>query len=242
MWFLRAARFILHILLGLFCVLVIFPMLNETGRIRLERWYSGKLLRLFRITPVLQGPWPAMPGMLVLNHVSWLDIFAVNSVSPSIFIAKSEIASWPLAGRLVAGAGTIFIERGRRQAVHKVIKDAEVRMQRGRQVAVFPEGTTTDGTGLATFHANMFQAAINADVPLIPVALRYTDETGSLTTEPAFVGEQTMAQNVMLLWRSKRRYTVTLVPCEPVHAPGWTRHHYAEVCQTAIQARLNEMA
>ncbi len=242
MWPFRAFRFILHILLGLLIVLLLFPLLNETGRINVERWYSRKLLNLFRITPVLKGTWQETPALLVLNHVSWLDIFAVNSQSPSIFIAKSEIATWPLAGKLVAGAGTIFIERGRRHAVHKVIKDAEARIRAGRQVAVCPEGTTTDGTGVAPFHSNMLQAAVNAGVPLIPVALRYTDETGALSTDPAFVGEQTMAQNVMLLWKSPRRYTVTLVPCEPIYHPEWTRHHYAEACRDAILQRLDELA
>jgi 1-acyl-sn-glycerol-3-phosphate acyltransferase len=241
MWIIRAARFLMHIALGLFCVLVIFPCLKESGRIALERWYSHKLILLFRITPALHGNWPDYPCMLVLNHVSWLDIFAVNSQSPSIFIAKSEIASWPLAGTLVSRAGTIFIERGRRQAVHKVIKDAQARILGGRQVAVFPEGTTTDGSSLATFHANLFQAAINADVPLVPVALRYTDETGALSPDPAFIGEQTMAQNVMLLWKSKRRYTVSLVPCDPIVHPEWTRHHYADECRKVILARLETL-
>lgn len=242
MWLLRAFRFILHIVLGLLIVLAVFPLINEASRINLERWYSRKLISLFRITPVLKGTWPDMPGMLVLNHVSWLDIFAVNSHSPSIFIAKSEIASWPLAGRLVSAAGTLFIERGRRQAVHKVIKDAEARMRSGRQVAVCPEGTTTDGSGLAVFHANMFQAAVNAQLPLIPMALRYTDESGALSTDPAFVGEQTMLQNVMVLWRSSKRYTVTLVPCEPLYHPEWTRHQYANACRDAILRRLDELA
>jgi 1-acyl-sn-glycerol-3-phosphate acyltransferase len=238
MWIIRATGFVLHIALGLFCVLVLFPLMSERQRVGLERWYSGALLRHFRVTPVLDGQWPTQPCMLVLNHVSWLDIFVVNAHSPSIFIAKSEIAAWPLAGTLVSRAGTIFIERGKRQAVHKVIKDAEAKMRAGRQVAVFPEGTTTDGRAVATFHANLFQAAINAELPLIPVALRYRDETGELSTEPAFIGEQTMAENVMLIWKSRRRYTATLVPCNPVHDASWTRHHYANVCKQAIETRL----
>jgi len=238
MWVIRAARFMLYVMVGLFCVVVLFPLLNKNQCIAVERWWSRGVLRLFRIQPVVKGNWPSTPCMLVLNHVSWLDIFVVNAHSPSIFIAKSEIASWPLAGTLVSRAGTIFIERGRRQAVHKVIKHAEERMLNGRQVAVFPEGTTTEGHTLGTFHANMMQAAINAKLPIVPVALRYTDQTGQLNTEPAFVGDQTLAENVMILWKSRNRYTATLTPCAGIYDPEWTRHHYAQACKTSIEAAL----
>jgi 1-acyl-sn-glycerol-3-phosphate acyltransferase len=240
MWVIRASRFMLHVMLGLFCVVVLFPLLNKKMCIALERWWSRGTVRLFRIQPALLGDWPTTPCMLVLNHISWLDIFVVNAHSPSIFIAKSEIANWPLAGTLVSRAGTIFIERGRRQAVHKVIKDAEHRMLNGRQVAVFPEGTTTLGNTLGTFHANMMQAAINAKLPIVPVALRYTDQTGQLNTEPSFVGEQTMAENVMILWKSRNRFTATLTPCPAVYNPEWTRHDYAQACKTAIELVLRE--
>jgi 1-acyl-sn-glycerol-3-phosphate acyltransferase len=240
MWVIRATRFMVHVMVGLFCVMVLFPLLNKKMCLALERWWSRGVVRLFRIQPTLKGEWPQGPCMLVLNHVSWLDIFVVNSHSPSIFIAKSEIASWPLAGTLVSRAGTIFIERGRRQAVHKVIKDAEHRMQAGRQVAVFPEGTTTEGHTLGTFHANMMQAAINAKLPIVPVALRYTDQTGQLNVEPAFVGDQTMAENVMILWKSRNRFTATLTPSPAVYNPDWTRHEYAQACKTAIELTLRD--
>jgi hypothetical protein len=84
------------------------------------------------------------------------------------------------------------------------------------------------------------QAAINAKLPIVPVALRYTDQTGQLNVEPAFVGDQTMAENVMILWKSRNRFTATLTPSPAVYNPDWTRHEYAQACKTAIELTLRD--
>ena len=93
--------------------------------------------------PVLHG------GVLwVVNHISWLDIFFLNGVRATAFIAKSEIRQWPVIGWLVAGAGTIFIERASRHAVHKVGLAMQTHFARKQAVGLFPEGTTSPGFDL----------------------------------------------------------------------------------------------
>ena len=94
------------------------------------------------------------PCLLYSTHVSWLDIFAFNSVHPVTFIAKSEISKWPIGGLLAKRSGTLFIERGKRHAVRDVIHAAVGVLKTGRCVAVFPEGTTGEGRAPLHFHSN----------------------------------------------------------------------------------------
>ena len=216
MWVLRFARLIANVLIGLFCVVCLWPLLGEKNRHRNERWWSRCILRVLRVRVTVQGHWPRSPVMIASNHISWVDILAINSVSPSVFVAKSEIASWPVAGTLAKGAGTIFVERGRRHAVRAVIHAARDTLKAGRTVVVFPEGTTGDGTALLPFHSNMFQAAIDAGKPLVPMSLRYRTPDGLVSTEPAFVGEQTMLENLLVLLKHPTGFTVTLTPLSPL--------------------------
>ncbi|MFT4101351.1 MAG: lysophospholipid acyltransferase family protein [Burkholderiaceae bacterium] len=117
-------------------------------------------------------------GLLVANHVSWVDIFVINALAPSSFIAKDDIARWPLIGTLVGRVGTLFLERGKRHAVHRALTVVAEQLRAGRRVAVFPEGTTGSGDVLQPFHANLIEAAVKADAPLLPVGLRYRGLNG----------------------------------------------------------------
>src|SRR5947199_5895908 len=84
--------------------------------------------------------------LIVANHISWLDIFVLNTLQPARFIAKSEMRAWPLFGRLMAGVGTLFIERDRRRHTHHINRHAADALAQGDVLAVFPEGATSDGT------------------------------------------------------------------------------------------------
>ncbi|MFT3802250.1 MAG: lysophospholipid acyltransferase family protein [Burkholderiaceae bacterium] len=117
-------------------------------------------------------------GLLVANHVSWVDIFVINALAPSSFIAKDDIARWPLIGTLVGRVGTLFLERGKRHAVHRALTVVAEQLRAGRRVAVFPEGTTGTGDVLQPFHANLIEAAVKAEAPLLPVGLRYRGLNG----------------------------------------------------------------
>lgn len=186
------------VLMGLSTLVLISPIVGHQARLEIKRRWSGVLLRLCGVrvshtgAPLSQGP-----VLWVINHVSWLDIFAVNQVRAAVFIAKSEIRRWPLLGWLVAGADTIFIERASRHAVQKVGRAMQDKFERAQVVGLFPEGTTSSGYDLLQFYANLFEPARRAGVPIQPVALLFFHH-GRRSDFAAFVGEENLMQN---LWK-----------------------------------------
>jgi 1-acyl-sn-glycerol-3-phosphate acyltransferase len=195
----RLARVALHGVHGLAIVLARFPSLDVKARQARIQWWSAKLLRVLGLT--LRSKGTPRPGakLLVANHVSWLDIAAIHAVIPEArFVSKSDVRHWPLVGRLVAGAGTLFIEREKKRDALRVVHQMAEALQAGDTVAVFPEGTTGDGRTLLPFHANLLQAAIATACPVQPVVLNFFDATHAVSPVVEFLGETTLAQS---LWR-----------------------------------------
>jgi 1-acyl-sn-glycerol-3-phosphate acyltransferase len=124
---------------------------------------------------------------------------AVHAVCPEArFVSKADVQHWPLVNRLVAGAGTLYLEREKRRDALRVVHRMAEALEAGDTVAVFPEGTTSDGRGLLPFHANLLQAAIATATPVQPVLLRYADARHAVSPVAEFLGETTLAQS---LWR-----------------------------------------
>lgn len=193
---LRASLVTFWILCGLLIIALTYPWIGLSGRLWAKKYWSKILLTLCGVrvsqrgTPILQG------GVLwVVNHVSWLDIFVLNCVRATAFVAKSEIRHWPLIGWLAAGAGTIFIERASRHAVHKVGHAMQAHFAREQAVGLFPEGTTSSGFDLLPFYANLFEPARKAATRIQPVALLYFHQ-GRRSDLAAFVGEQTLLESL----------------------------------------------
>ncbi len=147
---------------------------------------------------------PARVGAVlwVANHISWLDIFVLNRVRATCFVAKSDIRHWPVIGWLVAGAGTVFIERSQRHAIKGVSQQMDQRFRRGEAVGLFPESTTSEGLNVRPFHAGLFEAAIAGNVDIQPVALRFYQH-GERTVRFAFVGDQSLMGNLWTLLSSR---------------------------------------
>jgi 1-acyl-sn-glycerol-3-phosphate acyltransferase len=123
----------------------------------------------------------------------------VHTVYPQArFVSKADVQSWPLIGRLVDAGGTLYIQRERRRDAMRVVHQMAEALSAGDVVAVFPEGTTADGHALLPFHGNLLQAAIAVEVPIQPVAIRYSDATDAVSRAAQFVGETTLLQS---LWR-----------------------------------------
>jgi len=176
----RTPLLLLHILIsGPLAVLVLNPFAARirVGDTTLEkfmiRWWSGALVRRFGFTIRRFGE--PLPGavLYVANHISWLDIELVHSQRPVSFVAKSEIARWPFVGWLSARAGTIFHRRGSTDSLASVMATVVERLRAGVPVGVFPEGGSGHGGKVGTFHARIFQTALDANVLVQPVALRY---------------------------------------------------------------------
>jgi 1-acyl-sn-glycerol-3-phosphate acyltransferase len=172
----RLARLVFHLLRGLATCALVFPWARVTMRERLVRRWSARLLTICRVQVERQpGAEPLRHALIVSNHISWLDIFVINSLHPCRFVAKAEIRAWPVLGWLVAQAGTVFIARGSRRDLRHIFKGLVAALGEHQRVAFFPEGTTASQGCLLPFHANLFEAAIDAAVPVQPYALSYVD-------------------------------------------------------------------
>jgi 1-acyl-sn-glycerol-3-phosphate acyltransferase len=198
----RAPLVLALLLAGLAIVILVFPRLGWPKRDRTVRAWSRLLLRACGVR-LVERPAPGAcsladlhgGAMLLANHVNWLDVFLVLSVAPSHFVAKMEIARWPVIGALVAGVGTLFVERGRRRAVHELNERIGNMLRAARRVVVFPEGTTSDGKRLLQFHGNLVEPALRENAPIIPVGLRYTGLQGEPTDALRFIGDTTLGQS-----------------------------------------------
>lgn len=195
----RLARVLVHGLHGLALVLLCFPAWQPDRRHARIRGWSAKLLRLMGLSLLASGTPRPGAKLVVANHVSWLDIAALHAVLPEArFVAKADVRRWPLVNRLVAAAGTLYLERENKRDALRVVHQVAQALQGGDTVAVFPEGTTGDGRQLLPFHANLLQAAIATATPVQPVLLRYFDPAHEISPVVEFLGETTLAQS---FWR-----------------------------------------
>lgn len=235
----RLSRLSAHALHGQRIVRQTFPQLDAQGRQQRIRDWSARLLQLTGVELQVSGAPLQTPSLVVANHVSWLDIFAINAVQPVRFVSKSEAAQWPLIGPLVRGVGTLFIERERAQDVVRVIRQMTQCLQDGDHVGVFPEGTTSYGHTLLPFHANLFQAACTADcaAPVQPVLLFYADErSGRFSRAASYVGDETMVGS---LWRMSAapRLRIELSYLPPIQAS--TRRALTQQTRDALSEHLH---
>lgn len=233
-------------------VVAMLPVLRGAARERAVCAWFRRLLTAFglrfevygqpRFTPSDgvahgRGSRPTGPGVLVVsNHSSWLDVLALNAVQPLRLVAKREIRDWTFVGALASRAGTIYVDRERLLTLPTMIAELTGALRTGSAVGVFPEGTTWCGLASGRYRSAPFQAAIDAGVPVRPVALRYRRLDGSPTTMAAFVGDAN-------LWSAVRRVAtarglVVEVHVLPELAPGAApdRRTLAAAAEAAITA------
>jgi len=199
----RLLRVVLHLFAGLLTCMLVFPWLGARRREWCIRRWSAMLLSICGLKVRVVGAAGVPHALVVANHVSWLDIFVINSLHPCRFVAKSEIHSWPLIGRLCAMAGTIFITRGRVRDVRRIYEGLVHALEADERVAFFPEGTTAAQGSLLPFHSNLFEAAIEAGVPIQPYVLRYVDAQGGFHPAAEFIGDTTFVQSLLMILRAR---------------------------------------
>ena len=181
----------LHLLYGALQVALLFRFAGASWRLRLNRAWARQLLTLLGIRVDADADDLARieGGLLVGNHISFIDVFVINALLPCAFVAKSEVARWPLIGWLGRHNDTVFIERGSRKAAHRTHQHMRQALGAGRRLAIFPEGTTTAGDTLLPFHAALFQSAIDAAVPVHALALSYHAANGARSAAPAYIDD-----------------------------------------------------
>ncbi len=239
--YLRAFLIGLAFLVGLWAITILVPavgllspqiMDRVRGRVAVY-WYRSLArilnLRIRRIGQVME-----MPGLVVGNHVSWLDIVVLGAQAPFDFIAKQEVAEWPVVGYLGRRAGTLFLRRGDPESTHEAAEEMVWRLRRGRRLMLFPEGTSSSGEEVLKFHARLFQPALLAQVPVQAVAIRYGGEARNLAP---FIGDDDFLPH---LWRlmALRTIEVDLVFCPRLDPGKFNRSTLAQHTRSQIEAVL----
>lgn len=235
---LTALRLILHMFVGIGICVFLFPRTDEHGRQQYIKNWSQKLLRICHITLKVNGTPETASIMMISNHISWLDIFVMNSVQASHFVSKDAVKSWPLIGTLCAKAGTIFISREQVKELRVVRAEMVRQLTLGGRVAFFPEGTTSSQGTVLPFHGSLFSAAIDAGVPVQPYALRYIHPDGTFHEAVEFVGETTIVQSIMNIARS-RDITVEVTILPAVITTGETRKSLTQKTEDVVRAALS---
>jgi 1-acyl-sn-glycerol-3-phosphate acyltransferase len=234
----RLFRATLHVLHGAL-VITRFPALDAAGRHERIRWWSAGLLRAMGLTLQVSGVTPR-PGatLIVANHISWLDIAAIHAAAPHArFVSKADVLHWPLLGRLIRNAGTLFIERERKRDALRVVHAMADALKAGDTVAIFPEGTTGAGPEPLPFHANLLQAAVATGTPVQPVVLRFADARVAYSEAAVYIGQTTLLQS---MWRvaSAQGLCAHVQILPPVATPHADRRALAEHLRQLIREGL----
>lgn len=234
--FARLLRVTLHLLVGAWKVRWTFPRLSESQKNTEIQAWARSLLAHLAIQLIVKGAPQPGPVLLVSNHISWLDIIVIHATGHCRFVSKADVQHWPVVGTLATGAGTLYIERESRRDALRVVHHMAERLQAGDVLAVFPEGTTGDGSTVLPFHANLLQAAISAQASVQPLALHFVDgATQAMSFDACYIGDDTLLQS---LWRTLRSRDVQAVVSYgvPQLSEGRDRRAWAADLRDAVVA------
>lgn len=218
---------------GVALTFTLFPFLGDAARLRFRAGWAAALLKVLGIELQADLTHVAPGVLLVANHISWLDILVINAVLPAAFVSKEEIRHWPLIGRLALRNDTVFLRRGSRG--HARIINAQIAeiLAQGKHVAVFPEGTTTDGRSLLHFHAALLQPALAAGRSVLPLAISYWESDGQRSLAPRYDGDISLGQCTRAIL-GRQRLIARLVTTPLLGLNGEERRQVAAEAREAI--------
>lgn len=236
----RSLQLILHLLLGIVLNLIL-PKHRTKNHEKLPNmvivsWWHQRLCGILHLRVIPLGTKPTRPSLLVSNHISWLDISVISSLLHTSFLSKHEVKTWPLIGWLAASAGTIFIKRGSGET--QQVQEAIVKRLNGdRMLAIFPEGTTSDGHSVRNFFPRLFSAAMHAEVPILPIALDYQYQ-GKKDHIAPYIDDQSLISNLLaLMARPSSRVYVSFG--KSIHYQDKDRKTVAEIARQQILTMLS---
>lgn len=163
----------------------------------LQKW-SARLLAGMKVNVTVHGVVPDQ-GLIVSNHLSYLDILVFSVVSRCVFVAKREIKSWPAVGWAASLAGTIYIDRTRRTDTHLIQPGMQAALARGLRLVVFPEGTSSDGSRVLHFHSSLFQPAVDLNAQITAAAIDCRISGGDAATEACYWGDMVLLPHLLNL-------------------------------------------
>jgi 1-acyl-sn-glycerol-3-phosphate acyltransferase len=239
----RLSRLFVHIVVGISLTALLTGVLRfsveQAFFQRLITWWLRKVPQILGAQVQIFGQ-PAGRGVLmVANHISWLDIPLLGGATCLRFLSKKEVRHWPIIGWLADKSGTLFIERGKAGAAVEASQTILQALRTEHAVLLFPEGTTTKGEDVRTFHARLFAPAFDAQVPVQPVAIRYPAMAGTGLTNPIvpYVDEQSLGDNLQGLL-GERCIAVEIHFLPPITTEGMERKRVAAHCEQQIRAIL----
>lgn len=199
------------------------------------RWLQrfGAIINLHIIK---DGELPERRAILVSNHISWLDIIVIGQYLPAYFVAKSDIASWPVIGYLAKQGGTIFIRRGNKQHIKTTAEKMVWLLKQNGNIIAFPEGTTTKGDEVLHFHSSLFQPALLTRSTIQPVALQYL---GAAKEHAPFVGDDAFVPHLLkMLTLDKIEVQLSFLPA--INSSGKNRHSVSLETRSMIAGKISE--
>jgi 1-acyl-sn-glycerol-3-phosphate acyltransferase len=216
-----------------------FPSLDQTQKnLEIKRW-ALQILGILDMQVKASCELPQnFAGLVVSNHLSWLDVLVLQSLMPVSFVAKTEVRSWPIVGYLAAASATIFVDRSSARSAHAMVEHTAAAIVRGHAVVVFPEGTSSDGSRLGSFHANIFESAIRARARVQTLALKYIDPVSGAVAEAAhFTGDMTLLASLKRVSSTPgMRAVVQVGDC--IASQGHSRKTLAQHAHASISTQL----
>jgi lyso-ornithine lipid O-acyltransferase len=164
----------------------------------LHRW-TAHALRWLRVSYSSQGTAPA-GGLVVSNHLSYLDILVFSALAPCVFVSKREVRSWPGIGWAATLAGSIYIDRTRHHGTHDVQPQMAAAFAAGVRVVLFAEGTSSDGRQVLPFRSSLFQPAVENHIPITASCIGYEIEEGNAAVDICYYGDDVLATHSMKLF------------------------------------------
>lgn len=243
-------RFLFRLIILLLSVIIILPIVvltltycqNRDNRIlnkKVLNFWSKLLCRICGLKLITKGVIHKNPVFIVANHVSWLDIPVIHSFKLVGFVAKEEIAKWPFLGWAVKSGETVFIARGKIESRKQVLQELEKRLNQGRSVAVFPEGRATNGKKLGRFHRQLMQAAIDTEVPIQAIAIKYLNNDGSRNKQICFRDGERFVTNVIRILALPSS-SVELNFCEIIETKNTRAKQVAHTAQAQVAKIVTE--
>lgn len=205
------------------------------SRHRLCSWWLARLAAALPYKVRLTGTPPAGTALWIANHQSWADIPLLGMLQPMAFLSKSELRDWPVLGWLATEAGTLFIKRGSGDS-GVLNQQLGSELEQGRSLLIFPEGTTTNGSVLRTFHSRLLACAIETGTPIQPVAIRYLRD-GELDPISAFIGDDDLLSHLFRLLNADTA-VVEIQLLRPIESVGLERNRLGRACHAAIGEAL----
>lgn len=215
---------------------------TEPPREELPRYiqiFCRNMAKAFGVEVVEVEPVPQRHALWASNHISWMDIPVVGSVSPAFFLSKAEVADMPIFGRLARAAGTLFIKRGSGDSASVSSQMASF-LEKGYSILFYPEGTTRDGKRIYKLHGKLLQSAIDAGTEVQPIVLCYINSKGELDDKVPYYNGINLKDSILQVMDSAK-ITAYVLPLEPLQTQGKSREELTEELQQRMQLGLETL-